>query len=217
MEVHFVLLNFGSASAPGDLEFRYEDAPDYTGDAKALTVQAGKNTGNVWHYTAYLDPGWVKIVAAELVNDRESVSLHNPGEYANAYCDGVLRCGVAVIHPEYPDSEPPEYLVDGQSFCADLPNYDAESQGHDDDACQVLGLVWDGKVNLTDPSSVEAHKSAYVALLKSGSGGPAGCKGRFSYRIYFDVSEGETLYAPEQTGSISHVTYCKCPAPEAAE
>jgi len=74
VEVHFVL-HAPEDSNPGDLHYAYG------------TIERGKFTGGVWHYTAYLPEGQITIDWAFVWVKGVKVTLHNPNEY-----DGDYRC-----------------------------------------------------------------------------------------------------------------------------
>lgn len=181
VEVHFVLLHFGDATPP-DLEMTWTD-----GDASFdETIEPGKHTGNVWHYTIYLPSGYIKVTAAS-VGD---TYLHNPEEYTGDYqCNGNPVCEVVV------EADP---LV-----CIDSPLGNPEAE------CGYFGLSSLGKDDDLSGSSTLATMDAYVAIVKDGRGACA--EGEQAYRVYVNVQAGDTLEKPMDSGDISHVTYCECP------
>jgi hypothetical protein len=80
--------------------------------------------------------------------------------------------------------------------------------GNPGEECGALGLQPEGKDDGLTGTSFTATQDAYVVLVKSGSDG---CEpGLSAYRIYVNVSAGDTLLTPVGQ-DISHVTYCACP------
>jgi hypothetical protein len=73
VEVHFVLLNVPDGVTPGKLHYPYGE------------INPSKDSGNVWHYTAYLNDGNIKIDWAYVWVNGEKVTLHNPNEYNGDY------------------------------------------------------------------------------------------------------------------------------------
>jgi hypothetical protein len=181
VEVHFVLLFAGSAT-PGTLTGTYNGG--------AFSIEPGKNSGNVWHYTTYFAAGEIDIYSASVEAKGTTASLHNPSEYAgNYYCgDAPSECPVT--------PEPADVL------CTDTP------LGNPGAECAYFGLVPQGKDDNLSGLTYTATQDAYLALVKSGT---RGCEaGSSAYRVYVNVSEGDTLSTPVDQG-ISHVTYCACP------
>lgn len=76
VEIHFVLLNVPDGVTPGTLTYTYG------------SVAAGKNVGNVWHYYDYKPDGYYNITSASVDVNGVTVTLHNPGAYADTY-----QCG----------------------------------------------------------------------------------------------------------------------------
>jgi hypothetical protein len=180
---HFVLLHAG-AGEPGDL------TGTYSGGSFG-PVASYKRSGNVWHYGVTLPNGDIDIYSAEVTtSEGEVVSLHNPGEYAGSYeCgDDPEECPAGV--------EPEELLCTSEP----LGNPGAE--------CGYFGLLPIGKDDGLNGTLFEATMDAYVAIVKSGSGGCA--PGESAYQVYVDVELGDPLESPTWQ-DISHVTYCECP------
>ena len=73
LEIHFVLLNVPDGITPSSLIYNYG------------TITAGKNTGNVWHYSDYVASGYYNITSASVFVNGIEVTLHNPSEYAGDY------------------------------------------------------------------------------------------------------------------------------------
>jgi hypothetical protein len=148
-------------------------------------VEATKTTGNVWHYNVTLPSGDIDIYTATI----GSISLHNPGEYAGDYqCGEEPVCSVVV--------EPIALL------CTDAP------LGNPGAECGYFGLDVQGKIDNLTGNSYTALNDAYVAIVKSGSGG---CEpGQSAYQVYVNVQANDVLYSPTWQ-DISHVTYCACP------
>jgi hypothetical protein len=180
---HFVLL-FAGHQTPGDLTGTYNGGT-------FGPVAPEKNTGNVWHYNVILPSGDIDIYSATTTTAGGiQVSLHNPGEYAGNY-----QCG--------PDVDECPVVVEPQDvYCTDKP------MGNPGEECAALGLVPQGKDDNLSGLSFVATQDAYVAIVKSGTHGCG--PGNSSYRIYVNVSAGDTLWTPVDQG-ISHVTYCACP------
>jgi hypothetical protein len=181
---HFVLL-FAGTSQPGAL------SGTYSGGAFG-PIAAAKTSGNVWHYNVLLPSGEIDILSATTTTaSGQTVWLHNPSEYAGNYQCGIIieECPVAVEAQDV--------------YCTASP------LGNPGAECANFGLLPQGKDdNLTGPSFV-ATQDAYVAIVKSGN---EGCEpGESAYRIYVNVTDGDTLLTPVSQ-DISHVTYCACPA-----
>ena len=182
--VHFVLL-FAGDGQPGTL------SGTYSGGTFG-PVASDKHTGNVWHYNVFLAPGFIDILSATTTTSTGAVvTLHNPSEYAGDYvcCETVAECSVKVLPQD--------------SYCTDKP------LGNPTDECANFGLLPSGKDDSLSGLSFVATQNAYVAIVKSGT---KGCpnKGDAAYRIYVNVTKGQTLLTPYTQG-ISHVTYCACP------
>ncbi len=184
---HFVLLFAGSAQ-PAALNGTYDNDADASTAAVAFgPVEATKSSGNVWHYNVFLPSGDINILSASV----GTTALHNPGEYAGDY-----QCGT----PEEPTCSV-EVLPD-DLLCLSTP------LGNPGDECGYFGLLVAGKDDGLTGLTFTATIDAYVAIVKSGSGGCA--PGESAYRVYTNVSAGDTLATPELQ-NISHVTYCACP------
>ncbi|MBI3202375.1 MAG: hypothetical protein HYZ29_12615 [Myxococcales bacterium] len=180
---HFVLL-FAGKGQPGAL------SGTYNGGAFG-PVEATKSSGNVWHYNVILPAGEIDILSATTTTSSgQTVSLHNPGEYAGNY-----QCG--------PEIEQCPIVVAPQDvYCTSQP------LGNPGAECAAFGLLPQGKDDNLSGTSFIASQDAYVAIVKSGT---HGCEpGESAYRIYVNVSQGDTLLTPVDQG-ISHVTYCACP------
>jgi hypothetical protein len=180
---HFVLL-FAGSEIPGALSGTYNG-----GSFSDVTPE--KNTGNVWHYNVTLPAGDIDILSASVTTGTGVlVGLHNPSEYAGNYVCGpvVEACPVVVTAADL--------------YCTDKPLKNPGSE------CAHFGLVADGKDDGLTGLTFTATKSAYVAIVKSGSGGCG--PGNSAYRIYVNVTAGQTLGTPVDQ-NISHVTYCACP------
>lgn len=76
VEIHFVLLFVPNDITPGTLTYTYG------------TITPGPKTGNTWHYYDYQPDGYYDIQSASVEVDGVTVTLHNPGEYADDY-----QCG----------------------------------------------------------------------------------------------------------------------------
>jgi hypothetical protein len=186
---HFVLLFYGS-SQPPTLSGTYDnDADSSTAPAAFGPVAATKSSGNVWHYNVMLPSGDIDILSATV----GSTTLHNPGDYAGDY-----QCG-----PEVPVCS--VEVLPNDLLCLDSPLGPPKAE------CGSLGLLVLGKDDNLTGLTFTSTKDAYVAIVKSGSGVNGGCvAGQASYRIYTNVSVGDTLLTPADQ-NISHVTYCACP------
>jgi hypothetical protein len=182
VNVHFVLL-FAGNNTPGTLTGTYNGG--------SFSAAPEKNTGNVWHYNVYLPPGPIEILSASVVVNGATITLHNPGEYSGNYLcdDDEDACSVKV--------EP-----------ADLVCYSGPSNPGAE--CGLFGLLPQGKDDNLSGLSFVATQDAYVALVKSGTGGCGG--GGKALRVYVNVHIGDVLYTPVDQ-DISHVTYCACPDP----
>jgi hypothetical protein len=150
-------------------------------------VAAYKNSGNVWHYEVFFPTGYVEILTATV----GTVSLHNPSEYSGNYECGPTECDVEVA--------PQDLLCTSQPL------------GSPGAECGAFGLVPSGKDDGLSGLTFPATMDAYVALVKSGSGGCGG--GESAYRVYVGVNAGDVLSTPVDQ-NISHVTYCDCAVPE---
>jgi hypothetical protein len=183
VEVHFVLLFVPDGVTPG---------ASVSFSSPAGTAPRGKNAGNTWHYTANLPSGsTVNITSATVQVGSQTVSLHNPGAYAGTYnCAEVCATAPAA-----------QSLV-----CLNQP------LGNEGSECSFFapGSAPLGKDDNLSVSSWNSTRLAAVAIVKDGK---AGCSpGQTSYRIYPNVNSGQTLLPPSGGESISHVTYCSCPA-----
>ena len=179
---HFVLL-FAGGATPGSL------SGTYSGRSFG-PVAPGKNTGNVWHYEAFLPSGEIEITSASVVANGAAVSLHNPSEYTGDYQCGPTApsCSVQVA--------PQDVLCTDRA----LTNPGAE--------CAFFGLQPQGKDDNLTGLSFAATQNAMLAIVKSGN---HPCeKGSSAYRIYTNVRTGDALLTPADQ-NISHVTYCACP------
>jgi hypothetical protein len=144
-----------------------------------------KNTGNVWHYNIPLPSGYIDILSATV----DGVSLHNPGEYAGDYqCTDIPQCSVQVASQDV--------------YCSDSPLKNPGSE------CGAFGLEVLAKDDGLSGLTWTATHSALLAIVKSGTHGCG--PGQSAYRVYANVTAGDTLSTPADQG-ISHVTYCACP------
>jgi hypothetical protein len=185
---HFVLL-FAGSEQPGKL------SGTYNGGAFGPT-EASKNSGNVWHYNVILPSGEIEIYSATTTTAAgKSVSLHNPSEYSGTYeCGEVDECPIEVEAQDV--------------YCTSKP------LGNPGAECGEFGLLPQGKDDNLTGTTFKATQDAYVAIVKSGN---EGCgPGNAAYRIYVDVSAGDTLSTPVSQ-NISHVTYCACPTDSVAD
>src|SRR5690242_6735819 len=73
VEIHFVLLNVPAGITPGRLTYTYG------------SINAGKHTGNVWHYTDTRNDGYYNVTSASVQVSGVTVNLHNPGAYSGNY------------------------------------------------------------------------------------------------------------------------------------
>jgi len=180
---HFVLL-FAGKDEPGSLTGTYNGG-------SFGPVAPSKSSGNVWHYNVILPSGEIDIYSATTTTaSGVVVSLHNPDEYAGTY-----QCG--------PDVDECPVKVDAQDvYCTDQP------LGNPGAECAAFGLLPQGKDDNLSGLTFTATQDAYVAIVKSGTHGCG--PGSSAYRIYVNVSAGDTLATPVDQG-ISHVTYCACP------
>jgi len=179
---HFVLL-FAGDGQPGTL------SGTYNGGAFG-PVASDKHTGNVWHYNVILPAGYIDILSATTTTSTGAVvTLKNPSEYTGKY-----ECGAPV-------AECPVKVEPTDLFCTD--------PGNPDEECGNFGLLPQGKDDGLTGTSFVSTQNAYVAIVKSGS---KGClnKGESAYRVYVNVTVGQTLLTPVDQ-NISHVTYCTCP------
>ena len=110
VDAHFVLLFWAGTTPPPTLNGTYKNDP--AGAPIPFSADAGKNTGNVWHYDVTLPSGYIEIVSASV----GSVMLHNPGEYTGTYDCGVppSECSV-VVEPQ-------------DVFCTDKPLGNPQSE-----------------------------------------------------------------------------------------
>lgn len=178
--VHFVLLFAGSAQ-PAALNGTWNDG---TTDRAFGPAAAYKNSGNVWHYEVFLPAGFIDIVGASV----GAVTLHNPYEYGGDYG----QCGTGDVC---------ELEVAAQALvCPGV------ALGNEGSECAFFGLLPLGKDDQLTGLTFAATMDAFVALVKSGSGG---CDSHSAYRVYVDVEAGDTLETPAGQ-DISHVTYCDC-------
>jgi hypothetical protein len=178
---HFVLL-FAGKGTPGDLTGTYNGG-------SFGPIAPEKNSGNVWHYNVIFPAGELEILSASVEALGQTATLHNPGEYAGNY-----ECGPIV--------EECPILVTPDKICLSQP------LGNPGAECGYLGLVPSGKDDNLSGTTFPATIEAYVAIVKSGSGG---CEpGESAYAIYVDVQPGDILASPSDQ-DISHVTYCDCP------
>jgi hypothetical protein len=183
VHAHFVLLFAGDAT-PGGLSGTYNDGGTFAVDGPY------KHSGNVWHYDVTLPSGDIDITGATAtLANGSTVSLHNPHDYAGDYDCGGSTCSVVV--------EPQDLI------CFDRPLGDEASE------CGAFGLVPASKDDDLEGTTHTATTDAYVAIVKSGSGGCG--PGNSAYRVYVDVSAGDVLGSPSWQ-DISHVTYCDCPS-----
>jgi hypothetical protein len=179
---HFVLL-FAGNGEPSDLTGTYNGG-DFGPAAPT------KNSGNVWHYNVIFPSGELEILSAYAVTSLgAAATLHNPSEYSGDY-----QCG-----PETPQC--PIVVEPADLLCIDQP------LGNPGAECGYFDLVPAGKDDGLCGLSFVATQDAYVAIVKSGSGG---CEKGQAYRVYVDVSAGDILETPTYQ-DISHVTYCDCP------
>jgi hypothetical protein len=178
---HFVLL-FAGKNTPGELSGTWNGGT-------FGPVPSYKSSGNVWHYEVFLPAGFIDILSATVTTaGGVVVTLHNPSAYAGDYqCKDVPVCDVVV--------QPQDLL------CLSSP------LGNPGSECGYLGLVPSGKDDNLSGLTFGASMDAYVAIVKSGSGGCS--PGESAYRIYVNVHEGDVLYTPAYQ-DISHVTYCDC-------
>ena len=181
---HFVLL-FAGSDQPGPL------TGTYSGGSFG-PIAPTKSTGNVWHYNVILPAGEIDILSATVTTaSGVVVDLHNPSEYAGNYeCGDIVEQCPVVVEPQ-------------DLYCTSTP------LGNPGEECGAFGLFPQGKDDGLTGVSFTATQDAYVAIVKSGSGGCA--PGESAYRIYVNVSAGDTLFTPVDQ-DISHVTYCACPA-----
>src|SRR5688572_29791711 len=70
----------------------------------------------------------------------------------------------------------------------------ASPLGNERAECEYFGLVPAGKDDELSGQSVTASQDAYVAIVKSGSGGCG--PGNSAYRVYVNVSAGDSLGSP---------------------
>ncbi|MET0344227.1 MAG: hypothetical protein ABW252_24640 [Polyangiales bacterium] len=187
VEVHFVLL-FAGTGKPGQLTGTYNGG--------TFTIDPGANTGNVWHYTTFLNPGYIDIISAKTTTSGGTVVvLKNPSEYAGEYV-----CGEPV--PECPTPVAPKDV-----YCV----ADKKGGNSPDTECGWFDLAWTAGKDGSMPDNTyswPALETAYVALVKSGT---HGCdNGDKAYRVYVGVKKGDVLQTPVDQG-ISHITYCNCP------
>ena len=120
VEIHFVLLNVPAGVTPGDLTFKVS----VNGGASVThTISYSKVTGNVYHYSYYeATNGTFNVTEASVSVGSETITLHNPGVYADykscvvtppACEDGeTLVEGECVVTP--PTCEDGETLVEGE-------------------------------------------------------------------------------------------------------
>jgi hypothetical protein len=196
VNAHFVLLFFGT-SYPGPISGTYFDGTSVNPFPDTIPT---KSTGNVWHYNVTLPAGYVDILTASA----GGATLHNPGEYAGTYANGCTPPPVCDVQ-----------VQDIALYCTDKP------LGNEEAECDAFGLDPFAKYELGgSATSVGAHTSALLAIVKTGSG--ACGSGEASYQIFANVSAGDPLSTPTYLGpngqpkqqGISHVTYCQCPDPE---
>ena len=102
------------------------------------------------------------------------------------------------------------------TYCTDKP------LGNECAEFAAYGLDVLAKVSQPEKGSwgtcFEAPFGAYLAIVKTGAG--ACGAGDSSYSIYANVGAGQSLCTPEYVGNngeltrqtISHVTFCSCPA-----
>jgi hypothetical protein len=195
VNAHFVLLFFG-AGDPGAISGTYSDGDSV--QAFPVTLPT-KTTGNVWHYNVALPAGYVDILTASA----GGATLHNPGEYAGNYANGCVP--------------PPVCDVQVQ----DIPLYCSAVLGNEDAECDAFGLDPLAKYEIGGSvSSIGAHTSALLAIVKTGSGGCGPHEN--AYQIFANVTAGDPLSTPSYLGpngepkqqAISHITYCQCPDPQ---
>ncbi|MGA2504805.1 MAG: hypothetical protein ABSG01_12005 [Anaerolineales bacterium] len=77
VEIHFVLQNVPDGVTPGTLSYTYG------------SIDPTNHTGNVWHYYDYKPDGYYNVTSASVVVNGTTVSLHNPGDYADTYNCGT--------------------------------------------------------------------------------------------------------------------------------
>lgn len=180
VEIHFVLLFVPDGVTPGTLTYTYG------------TIEPGKHTGNVWHFTASgLADGFYAVTSASVtLSNGTVVGLHNPGDYAGEYDCAEDTCALPA----------PEPLV-----C-----FAPSALGSPEAECAAFGLVALAKDDDLTGASHVASQDAALALVKDGRG-PCP-QGESAYRTYTNVDAGDLLAQPAGAGDISHVTYCGCPA-----
>ena len=188
VEVHFVLLFVPDGVTPGDFV-------TYNWGGGTAQAARGPHTGNVWHYTDYLPSGsTVDIESASVQVNGQTVTLHNPGDYAGTYNCGAVACN-------FPNPSP-------GLTCLEHP------LGSEADECAYFapGSTVLGKTDLDGTTgSQQTTMAAAVAIVKDGK---AGCSpGQQSYQTYTNVTAGQLLPPPPGGSSISHITYCSCPVP----
>ncbi|MGB9826830.1 MAG: hypothetical protein ACPLRU_09155, partial [Desulfofundulus sp.] len=82
VEIHFVLRNVPSEIEPGSLTYTYSDGST----THTATISPSNQTGNVWHYYDYQSSGYYNVISASVTVNGQTVTLHNPGDYAGSYC-----------------------------------------------------------------------------------------------------------------------------------
>jgi cysteine-rich repeat protein len=180
---HFVLL-FNGEATPGTLSGTYNGG-------SFGPVAPSKTSGNVWHYNVILPAGEINIYSAQVTAANGSlVTLHNPGEYAGDYFCGEVPVCELNVQPQ-------------DLYCT------AQPLGNPEAECGAFGLLPQGKDDNLSGLTFVSTQDAYVAIVKSGSGGCG--PGNSAYRIYTNVHEGDVLSTPVDQ-NISHITYCACAA-----
>jgi len=100
LEIHFVLLNVPDGVIPSSLTYSYG------------TIETGKNTGNVWHYSDYMVSGYYDVTFASVFVNGIEITLHNPSEYAGDYqCTTPTEEPTETVTPTDPPTEEPTETV----------------------------------------------------------------------------------------------------------
>ena len=192
VEVHFVLLQVPDGKTPSQLSW-------YNGGVLQPLVTTSGKTGNPWHFSILVNPGFFNVTAASVIVDGVVVSLHNPGEYSGQYNCSSNVCGAFVT---------PQGWANNQLTCL------AHPLGSPSSECGLFGLAPDGAGDAgSGAQSQTTSQAALLAIVKDGS---VGCgPGNQAYTMYSPVAAGQTVFQPgyPNGGGISHVTFCKCPVP----
>ncbi len=105
VEVHFVLLHAPS-DTPTNLVYTYVFDSNQPNVTQLRTVTPDKYVGTTWHFTDYVDSGFVDVKTAVVTISGQKVSLNNPDVYVDTYACAVNTDPTATPTPKTID-EPP--------------------------------------------------------------------------------------------------------------